>query len=333
MRWTATTRALRDATLALAGLAAVAATPALAQGEANYPTKPIRLVVGFGAGGGTDLLTRIVAQKLSENIGQAVVIENRTGAGGRIAIEYVQSQPPDGHTVAIGAIGQLAVTTAIYPNLPFHPTRTLIPVAMLSSYPLVIAAQANDTLKTVQELVAFGKANPDKSNYPSSSPTFTISTELFKLKTGMPGTMIPYRSSNEMMLNLTSKQGLFAFVNSGVTVPLAQAGKVRVLAVASPARIPELPDVPTLTEAGLADVAVPPQWNGAFLVAGTPPAIVRKLEAELRKVIADPGVRDKIRGISFYPEGAPSAEFRARIDADIKVFADVMKAANLKFEQ
>src|SRR5262245_9204268 len=114
-------------------LAALAAAPAVAQDTANYPSKPIRLIIGFGAGGGNDLLARIVGPKLSEQMGQAVIVENRTGAGGRIAIEYVQSQPADGHTVAIGAIGQLAVSTAIYPNLPFHPTRTLTPVSMLAS--------------------------------------------------------------------------------------------------------------------------------------------------------------------------------------------------------
>jgi tripartite-type tricarboxylate transporter receptor subunit TctC len=325
--------ALMRLVLIVAGLAIAATNPARAQdAAATYPSKPIRLIIGFGAGGGNDLLARIVGPKLAENIGQPVIVENRTGAGGRIAIEYVQSQPADGHTVAIGAIGQLAVSAAIYPNLPFHPTRTLIPVSMLASYPLVLSGPANDAIKSVRDLVAFGKANPAASNYPTSSPTFTISSELFKLKTGMPGQPIPYRSTNEMLLSVVGGQTLFVFADSGITVPLAQGGKVRALAVASAARIPELPAVPTMAEVGLAEVDIRPQWSGAFVAAGTPAAIVRRLETELRRVIADPGVRERIRGMAYDPEGSSGEAFRERIDADIKVFGEVVRAAKLTFD-
>ncbi len=321
--------------LLLAVFACLVPAAASAQSDpaANYPNKPIRLIVGFGAGGGTDLLTRIVGPKLADVIGQPVVIENRTGAGGRIAIEFVQSQPADGHTVAIGAIGQLAVSSAIYNDLPFHPTRTLIPVAMLSSYPLVLVGPTGPAIKTVKDLVAYGKANPSKSNYPTSSPAFTLPSELFKLKTGMPGTAIPYRSASEMVLSVVGGQSLFTFADSGVTVPQAKAGKIRSLAVANPTRIEELPDVPTMPEAGLADVDIKPQWNGAFLKTSTPQPIVDKLEAALKKVLADPGVRAQIRKVTYYPEGAGSREFRARIDSDIAAFQEIVKAANLKFER
>ena len=246
----------------------------------------------------------------------------------------MQSQPADGHTVAIGAIGQLAVATAIYPGkLSFHPTRTLMPITMLGSYPLVLSGPANGEIKTVADLVAFGKANPDKSNYPTSSPAFTIASELFKLKTGMPGQPIPYRSTNEMVLSVVGGQTLFAFPDSGVVVPMAQGGKVRALAVGSASRIPELPDTPTLAEAGRGDVDLKTQWIGAFLVAGTPAPIAKKLETALRQALADAGVRERIRGITYFPEGGAAEEFRARIDGDIQIFSDVVKAANLKFEQ
>ena len=311
------------------------ASPASAQSDpaAGYPNKPIHFVLGFAAGGGTDLLARIVGPKLSEILGQPVIVENRTGAGGRLSVEYVQSQPADGHTVQIGAIGQLAVATAIYPKLSFHPTRTLMPITMLGSYPLVLAGPVDDRIKTVKDLIAFGKANPDKSNYPTSSPAFTIASELFKLKTGMPGQPIPYRSTNEMVLSVVGGQTLFAFPDSGVVVPMAQGGKVRALAVGSATRIPELPDTPSLPEAGLGDVDLKTQWIGAFLVAGTPAPIAKKLEAALRQALADPGVRQRIRGITYFPEGGSAEEFRARIDGDIQIFSDVVTAANLKFEQ
>ena len=322
--------------LIVASALAALQMPASAQPDAaaGYPNKPIRLILGFAAGGGTDLLARIVQPKLSDILGQPVIVENRTGAGGRLAVEHVQSQPADGHTFAIGAIGQLAVATAIYPGkLSFHPTRTLMPITMLGSYPLVLSGPVNGEIKTVADLVAFGKANPDKSNYPTSSPAFTIASELFKLKTGMPGQPIPYRSTNEMLLSVVGGQTLFAFPDSGVVVPMVQGGKVRALAVGRATRIPELPDVPTLTEAGRGDVDLKTQWIGAFLVAGTPAPIASKLETALRQALVDPGVRERIRGITYFPEGGPAQEFRARIDGDIQVFTDVVKAANLKFEQ
>ena len=319
---------------ALALAASMAGALAQSDPAAGYPNKPIHFVLGFAAGGGTDLLARIVGPKLSDILGQPVIVENRTGAGGRLAVDYVQSQPADGHTVLIGAIGQLAVATAIYPGkLSFHPTRTLMPVTMLGSYPLVLSGPASGEIKTVAELVAFGKANPDKSNYPTSSPAFTIASELFKLKTGMPGQPIPYRSTNEMVLSVVGGQTLFAFPDSGIVVPMVQGGKVRALAVGSSSRIPELPDTPTLAEAGRADVDLKAQWIGAFLIAGSPPPIAKKLETALRQAVADAGVRERIRGITYFPEGGAAEEFRARIDGDIQIFSNVVKAANLKFEQ
>jgi tripartite-type tricarboxylate transporter receptor subunit TctC len=333
MRSTMTKRIVLS--VALAAVAAFGSTAAFAQTDpaANFPNKPIRLIVGFAAGGGNDLIARIVGPKLSENIGQPVIVENKTGAGGRLAIEYAQSQPADGYTVVIGAIGQLAVSSAIYPNLPFHPTKTLMPLSMLASYPLVITGQMNDRIKSVQELVAWGKANPDKTNYPTSSPIFTIASELFKMKTGMPAQAVPYRSTNEMLLSVVGGQTTFAIGDSASAVALVKSGKLRGLAVANPTRISELPDVPTVAEVGLADLDLKSQWGGAFVIAGTPPAIAKKLETEFRRALTDPGVREKIRAISYYPEGGSAEEYRQRIDADIKLFSDVVKAANLKFEQ
>src|SRR6266536_1862431 len=168
----------------LAVLAAMGVQAAGAQGDSatNFPNRPIRMVVGFAAGGGNDLFARLVGQKLSENIGQPVVIENKPGAGGRIAVEYVKSQPADGYTVMVAASGQMAIAAAIYPKLSYHPTRDFLPLTMIASFPLILAGPANDTIKSVKDLVAYGKANPDKSNYATSSPAFTITTVLFKHK-------------------------------------------------------------------------------------------------------------------------------------------------------
>ncbi len=325
-------RAVLEAGLALA--VAVAAQPAAAQADAaaGYPSKPVHLVVGFAAGGGNDLFARLVGQKLSENIGQPVIVENKPGAGGRIAVEYVKNQPADGYTIMVAASGQMAIAAAIYPKLPYHPTRDFVPLTMIASFPLILAGPANDSIKSVKDLVAYGKANPDKSNYATSSPAFTITTELFKLKTGMPAVAVPYKSSNEMMLSVAGDNTLFAIADGPPTVPLVQGHKVRALAVTGAERSSELPDVPSMAEAGYPEVNIG-LWSGVFASVNTPPAIVKKLEAELRRAMADPGVREKLKAMAVNPGGGPGEEFRKKIDTDIKVFADVVKSANLKFEE
>ena len=320
--------------VAIAALAAIAAHPASAQGDpaANYPTRPIRLIVGFAAGGGNDLFARLVGQKLSENIGQPVIIENKAGAGGRIAVEYVKSQPADGYTIMVAASGQMAIAAAIYPKLSYHPTRDFLPLTMIASFPLILAGPANDTIKSVKDLVAYGKANPDKSNYATSSPAFTITTELFKLKTGMPGVAVPYKSSNEMMLSVAGGNTLFSIADGPPTMPLVQGGKIRALAVTGSQRSSELPDVPSMAEAGYPEVNIG-LWSGLFVPAGTPPAVANKLGTESRRALADPGVRDKLKAMAVNPGGGPGEEFRKAIDSDIKVYADVVAAANMKFEE
>ena len=321
-------------TAGLAGLAAIVAGAAGAQGDsaANFPNRPIHLIVGFAAGGGNDLFARLVGQKLSENIGQPVIVENKAGAGGRIAVEYVKSQPADGYTIMVAASGQMAVAAAIYPKLSYHPTRDFLPLTMIASFPLILAGPVNDAINSVKDLVAYGKANPDKSNYATSSPAFTITTELFKLKTGMPAVAVPYKSSNEMMLSVAGGNTLFSIADGPPTMPLVQGGKVRALAVTGSERSFELPNVPSMAEAGYPEVNIG-LWSGVFVVAGAPPAIANKLETELRRALADPGVREKLKAMAVNPGGGPGEEFRKKIDADIRVFADVVKAANLKFEE
>jgi len=321
-------------TAGLAGLAAIVAGAAGAQGDSagSFPTRPIHLIVGFAAGGGNDLFARLVGQKLSENIGQPVIVENKAGAGGRIAVEYVKSQPADGYTIMVAASGQMAVAAAIYPKLSYHPTRDFLPLTMIASFPLILAGPADDAINSVKDLVAYGKANPDKSNYATSSPAFTITTELFKLKTGMPAVAVPYKSSNEMMLSVAGGNTLFSIADGPPTMPLVQGGKVRALAVTGSERSFELPNVPSMAEAGYPEVNIG-LWSGVFVAAGAPPAIANKLETELRRALADPGVREKLKAMAVNPGGGPGEEFRKKIDADIRVFADVVKAANLKFEE
>jgi tripartite-type tricarboxylate transporter receptor subunit TctC len=232
----------------------------------------------------------------------------------------------------VAASGQMAIAAAIYPKLSYHPTRDFLPLTMIASFPLILAGPADDTIKSVKDLVAYGKANPDKSNYATSSPAFTITTELFKLKTGMPGVAVPYKSSNEMMLSVAGGNTLFSIADGPPTMPLVQGGKIRALAVTGSQRSSELPDVPSMAEAGYPEVNIG-LWSGLFVPAGTPPAVANKLGTEARRALADPGVRDKLKAMAVNPGGGPGEEFRKAIDGDIKVFADVVEAAHLKFEE
>jgi tripartite-type tricarboxylate transporter receptor subunit TctC len=320
--------------VALAALAVAAAQPAWqpAWAQADFPSRPIRLIVGFAAGGGNDLFARLVGQKMGEYLGQNIVIENKAGAGGRIAIDFVKNQPADGYTIMVAASGQMAIAAAIYQKLSYHPTRDFLPLTMIASFPLILAGPMDDAIKSVKDLVAYGKAHPDKSNYATSSPAFTITTELFKLKTGMPGVAVPYKSSNEMMLSIAGGQSLFAIADGPPTVPLVQGAKVRALAVTGSERSSELPDVPSMAEAGYPEVNIG-LWSGLFVSVNTPPAIAKKLDDAARRAMADAGVREKLKAMAVDPGGGPGEEFRKRIEGDITMFADVVKAANLKFEE
>jgi len=288
-------------------------------------------VVGFAAGGGNDIFARLVGAKLQELIGQPVIIENKPGAGARLANEYAANQPADGYTLLVAASGGMSIAAAIYPKLGYHPTKSFVPLTMIANFPLILAIPQEHPAKTVPELVAWMKANPDKSNYATSSPAFTIATELFKLKTGAPSQAIPYKSSGESLVAVMGGQTLLTIADGPPTVPLVKGGKVRALAVTGSERSAELPDVPSMKEVGFADVNTG-LWSGLFVPAATPAPVVKKLEETLRRVIADPDVNGKLKAMAVTPGGGPSEEFRAMIDADIKTVADVVKAANLEFK-
>jgi tripartite-type tricarboxylate transporter receptor subunit TctC len=318
---------------ALVMLTVALVRPALAQDPAaDYPNRVVRVVVGFAAGGGNDVFARIVAQKLQEVLGQSVVIENKPGAGGRIAADYVLSQPADGYTLMVAPTGTMSVAAAVYAKMSFHPTRNFVPLSMIARYPLILVIPADHPAKNVKELVAWAKANPDKSNYGTTSPSFTLAAELFKLKTGMPAVGVPYKSSNEMVLAVVNGSSLFAVADGPPVVPLVQGGKVRALAVTGGARSPEFPDVPSMAEAGFPEVDTH-LWSGFFAHAATPPAILKKIEAAVRQSIQSPEASQKLKALAVNPGGGPAEEFTRMIEAEIKSYADIAKAANLTFQQ
>ena len=311
--------------------ALILAASSAARAQDVYPNRVIRFVVGFAAGGGNDLFARLVVNKFQENTGATTIVENKPGAGGRISSDYVAHQPPDGYTVLVAATGQMSIAAAIYPNLTYHPTKSFIPLNMIASFPLVLVVPANHPAKTVKDLVAWAKAHPDKSNYGTSAPPFTVASELLKLKTGMPGVAIPFKGTNESNLCVVSEQCLFTISDGGPAVPLVKGGKTRALAVTGSERSPELPDVPSMAEAGFPDINIH-LWSGFFVPAGTPAPIVAKLTAELGRALADSHVQEGLRKMAVTPGGPTGEAFKARIDADIKTFGDVVKAAKLTFK-
>src|SRR5271169_2999091 len=229
--------------LGLASLAAAMLDVARAQEDpSRYPTRAIHIVVGFTPGGGNDLIARIVGQSLSKSLGRPVIIDNKPGAGAIVATEYVAKAAPDGYTLLMGASGAMAINPAVYAKLPYDPIRDFAPVSELGSFPLILIVNASSPIKSVGELIAFAKANPDKTNYSSSSAAFQLVTELFKQKTGAPMQEIPYKGANDSVMAVISGQVTATIADAGPVSGQIRGGKVRALAVAAPSRTEDFPD-------------------------------------------------------------------------------------------
>jgi tripartite-type tricarboxylate transporter receptor subunit TctC len=308
-------------------IAGVLCQPALAQSD--YPNRPIRMVVGFAAGGGNDIFARLIAAKLQDKLGWTVVIENRPGAGGRTAAEFAAREPADGYTILVGASGAMAIGPVVF-KTGYDTLKNFVPVTMIGDYALFLVIDANHPAKTVADLVAWTKANGTKANYASSSPAFTLPIELFKLRTGAQGTAIPFKSSGESVLNIIAGNAVMTIVDPPPAVPQVEGGKLRALAVTGSSRSPALPNVPTMAEAGVKgmDIAL---WSGLFVPAGTPKPIVDKLAKEVRDVLLNTDVKQKLAALATTASGMSPEAFARHIDAEIRMWRAVVKEGNLKF--
>jgi len=301
--------------------------PAKAQ---EYPARPIHIIVGFAAGGGNDIIARVFGQKLSESLSQPVIIENKPGGGAIVATDYVAKSPPDGYTLLMSASG-ISINPAVYAKLPYDAVNDFVAVSELASFPLIMIVAQNSPITSVAELVAYAKANPDKTNYGSSSASFQLVTELFKQKTGAPMQVIPYKSANESVLAVISGQVTTTIADAGPVIQQVKSGTARALAVATPKRIDDLSDVPTLKEAGADVDAV--LWSGIFVPKNTPPEIVKKLEGELMRIARLPDVIARLKPLGIESVGNSSEEFTRILAADIARWTAVARAANIKIEQ
>ena len=317
----------RRSTLGLAAASALLATlPALAQ---DFPVKPVRIIVGQASGGGMDTLARLIGTKLAEAFKQAVVVENKVGAGGIIGTEFVAKSPADGYTLLMGPIGNMVFTPILTPRLRYDAQKDFTPVALVATFPLVMLVNSKLPVRTVPELVAYVKANPAKANYGGSGPAFQFAAEQFKIKTQTSGEFIQYKSMSETIIALISGDLLTAFVDPGPAALGLADGRLRAIAVTSPTPFAELPAVPTMSSVGLPDLQMQ-FWAGLFAPAGTPAAVVKRLETEVNRITSLPEMAQRMAGIHVQPASGNSQDLGKLLSDDLTKWRQVARTANIK---
>ena len=293
----------------------------------DYPHKPISLVVGYSAGGGVDQMARILAEKLPAGLGQPVVVENKPGVASIIGASYVAKAKPDGYTLIMGVPGPMVFNHVLNAKLPYGPN-DFAPIALFGDAPLMILVQTSNPAKTVQELVAYSKQNPDKSNYAAPSSSFQLMNELFKSKTGARFTHIPYKSTTEGISAVIAGDVTMVMADVGPATTFLQGGRVKALAVTSGERLKDHPSIPTLTELGV-DMKVS-LWYGLLAPAGTPAPIVKRLNEEVGRVMALPEVQKRLASMSVIPLTSTSEEFVKLIATEIPLWKKVAEDNNIK---
>jgi tripartite-type tricarboxylate transporter receptor subunit TctC len=312
-------------------LAAVAASmmvmPAVAQ---EWPTRPVKMVVGFGAGGGTDIIARIVAQALTEVLGQPVVVDNKPGAGGTIAAESVAKSPKDGYTIFMMNNGH-AVSASLYKSLPYDSQKDFAPVSLVATMPLVIVAGKDVPAKDAKELADLAKKQPGKIRFASVGVGSTqhFAGIVFRSVTGSDLRHIPYRGTPAAIAAVRSNEVELLFEVAAPVVGQIKGGEMKALAVTSTKRFPALPDTPTVAELGFKGYDVT-TWYGLAFPAGTPNAIVQKMNAAIKTALAKPEVRKQVEGANFLPEITTSAAFNDHLGSEIKRWGKVMKDGGIE---
>jgi tripartite-type tricarboxylate transporter receptor subunit TctC len=323
----------RRRAMVFAGIAAasLAGVTALAQDTSQFPSRNVFIVVPNAAGGGLDFFARLIGAKLSDRLGRPVVVENRPGANGNLAAAQVTKSPPDGHTLLLGSIGMLTVNPAVVANLTYDSQRDFAPISMIAKFPLILTVNAKAPVRTVQELVAYAKANPDKANAAASGPIFQVVQNMFEQRTGTKFTYIAYRANSEAMMSLMRGDALMSLSDIGPAMGPLQDGRVRALAVTSPQRLASHPDVPTMAESGFKDMEVE-FWTGLLAPDKTPPAIIKRLQDEIIAIVKMPDVVEKLASHQTFPAGNTSEEFAKIIARELAQWAEVAKKGNIKIE-
>ena len=314
----------------VACLFAVHAAAALAQ---PYPSKPVRIVVPFPAGGTTDILAREVAQRLTQTLGQPFVVDNRPGAGGNIGAELVAKSPADGYTFLMGTVGTHAINASLYSRMPYDHVRDFAPVILVAGVPNVLVVNPSVPVHSVQELIAYAKANPGKLNFASSGngTSIHLAGELFKVMTGVQMSHVPYKGSAPALADLVGGQVQLMFDNLPSSLQLIKGGKLRPLAVTSAQRSSALPDLPTVAEAGLPGFEAT-SWFGLLAPAGTPPDVIAKVNGEVATWLASPEAKDKLASLGAIAAGGSPEDFAHHIAAETAKWQKVVKASGARVE-
>ena len=322
-----TTRAA--AMMAAAILALGAAPAAMAQA---YPSKTIRILVGFAPGGAMDIVARTVGQKLAASLGQTVIIDNKPGAASNIAIRQLIDSPPDGYTVMLVANG-LTANPLLYTQQPFDPNTDVVPITLVARLPVVIAANAKSELSTLQKVIEASKARPGSVNYgsPGSGSTPHLAVEMFARSAGIQLTHIPYKGGKPAITDVLGGQLPLVAVNAVEVLPLVKDGKLRVLAALSAQRVSTLPDAPTIAESGFPGFEAS-VWHAFIAPKGTPPAIVAKLNAEIHKALADPEVKERLAGLGAEVSPTTPQELATLVRSEHERYGKLIREANIKAE-
>ena len=315
---------------AFAGLAACALSgQAAAQA---FPARPIKIVVPYTPGGPTDIPARLVGQKLSEQLGQPVIIDNKPGAGGNIGADAVAKAPADGYTLLLVTTGH-AINPALYTKLGYDLRKDLVPVSQLTSSPMVVAVHPGLGVNSIQELIAMAKARPGALNFASAGngSSTHLTPELFSMMAGVKMNHIPYKGSAPALSDVMAGNAQVAFDFMTSAMPFVRGGKLKGLATTGPVRSPAAPDLPTVAEAGVAGFNVI-GWNGVMAPAGTPPEVIAKLNAEIRKALAAPDVVERIGGLGATATWSSPADFGTLVGAEIAKWGKVVKASGAKID-
>jgi tripartite-type tricarboxylate transporter receptor subunit TctC len=300
----------------------------------GYPNRPVKMVVGFPPGGGTDVVARIIAPGLSENLGQPVVIENRPGATGTVAAAMVAKSPADGYTIMMGHVSVNAIAPSLFPNLQYDVLRDFAPVTLAASVPHFVVVHPSLPVHSIRELIAYAKERPGKLSFPSAGNGSTphLAGEIFKVMAGVDLVHVPYKGTGQSVADLLAGQHQVGFDTAPASAGYVRSGKMRVLGVSSAKRLPEYPDVPTVAESGVPGYEVI-TWYGVFAPGGTSPVIVNRLHAEIARAMEAPGARARLSeaGADGSTTRTPE-EFAAIVRADTARYAKIIKEAGLRMD-
>ncbi|APX75316.1 hypothetical protein LMG6001_02871 [Achromobacter insolitus] len=319
--------------IALALAAGLVFCTGSAAAQATWPAQPVKWIVPYPPGGSTDMLARLVSHKLGERLGQPVIVENKAGAGGNVGTDFAVKQPADGYTIVMGNIGPISINPALYPDLPYKPQRDLAPVTMLMSVPNLLVVNPSLPVRSVQELIAYAKKNKEPLDYatPGAGTSLHLAGELFASSAGVRLTHVPYRGSAPGLNDTVAGHVPMMFDNMPSALQLVKAGKLRALAITSTARSPQLPEVPTMAEAGLPGYEIA-GWFGVLAPAATPKPIIERLNQELLAVLAMPDVREQINAMGGIISAEGPADFGRYIAAETDKWGALVSKAQIKLQ-